>query len=593
MRKYVNRITRSNYRKYIRDTCAESSKKFWAFIKSLKADSFGISALRDRGILITENAKKADSLNNQFRSVFTQEDINDMPTLGEGFPSMPNITISTDGIEKLLTDFKPNKATGPDDIPARILKMGAHEIAPALATIFNKSLETGTLPDIWRRANISPIFKKGDRTKPSNYRPVSLTCIVCKVMEHVVHSNIMCHLDQYDILTDKQHSFRQHRSCESQLILTVHDLATTLDKRLQTDVIIMDFSKAFDVVPHQRLLLKLDHYGIRGPTHTWIANFLTRRMQRVVVRGEHSDWVHVQSGVPQGTVLSPLLFLLYINDLPDNITSKVRLFADDCVIYQTMTSDKDADLLQKDLDQLCSWERRWQMKFNAEKCFTLKVSNAHSPYTHSYSLNNTPVAETTSHTYLGVELSNNLNWNKHVDHITAKGNRSLGFIKRNLNRCTEDIKNLAYCSLVRPSLEYCAAVWDLYTNDLIYQLEAVQRRSARFVKNNYDRQSSVTTMLKDLNWSTLAERRKIARLAVFHKAHEGHLSIPVRNLLHPVTRPTRRTHNKSYIELQPNKDTYKYSFLPRTVTDWNALPSSIVNTEEPKAFKAQLKLHFE
>ena len=119
---------------------------------------------------------------------------------------------------------------------------------------------------------------------------------------------------------------------------------------------------------------------------------------------------------------------------------------------------------------------------------------------------------------------------------------------------------------------------DPYTNDLIYQLEAVQRRSARFVKNNYDRQSSVTTMLKDLNWCTLAERRKIARLAVFHKAHEGHLSIPVQNLLHPVTCPTRRTHNKSYIELQPNKDTYKYSFLPRTVTDWNALPSSIMST---------------
>ena len=170
-------------------------------------------------------------------------------------------------------------------------------------------------------------------------------------MEHVVHSNIMHHLDQYDILTDKQHGFRQHRSCESQLILTVHDFATTLDKRLQTDVIIMDFSKAFDVVPHQRLLPKLDHYGIRGPTHTWIADFLTRRMQSVVVGGEHSARVHVESGVPQGTVLGPLLFLLHINDLPDNITSKVRLFADNCVIYRTVTSDKDADLLQKDLDQ--------------------------------------------------------------------------------------------------------------------------------------------------------------------------------------------------------------------------------------------------
>ena len=172
---------------------------------------------------------------------------------------MPNISISADG---------------PDDIPARILKMAAHEIAPALPTIFNKFVESGTLPDIWRRANIYPVFKKGDRTKPSNYRPVLLLCIVCKGMEHVDHSNIMHHLNQYDILTDKQHGFCQQCSCESQLILTVHDLAKTLDKRLQTDVIKMDFSKAFDVDPHQRLLLKLaimvsEDWPIRGLPTSW------------------------------------------------------------------------------------------------------------------------------------------------------------------------------------------------------------------------------------------------------------------------------------------------------------------------------------
>ena len=345
LRKHVNRLTRSNYRKYIRDTCAESSKNFWSFMKSLKNDSSGISSLRHNGVLISENSHKAEALNYQFKSVFTEEDINaTMPNLGEGFPSMPNIDISVNGIEKLLTDLNPNKATGPDNIPGRILKMGAHEVAPALATIFRKSLETGSLPDDWRRANISPIFKKGERTKPSNYRPVSLTSICCKVMEHIIHSNIMSHLDKYDILTDKQHGFRQKRSCDSQLILTTYDLAKTLDNRQQTDIVIMDFSKAFDVVPHRRLMLKLDHYGIRGPTNTWIADFLMRRMQRVVIGGEHSDWEHVKSGVPQGTVLGPLLFLLYINDLPDNLASTVRLFADDCVIYRTVTSDNDADL---------------------------------------------------------------------------------------------------------------------------------------------------------------------------------------------------------------------------------------------------------
>jgi hypothetical protein len=355
----------------------------------------------------------------------------------------------------------------------------------------------------------------------------------------------------------------------------------------------MDFSKAFDVVPHKRLMLKLDHYGIRGPTYDWICNFLMHRKQRVVVGGECSDWASVKSGVPQGTVLGPLLFLMYINDLPDKLTSNVRLFADDCVIYRTISGDNDADLLQTDLDRLSSWESTWQMKFNPEKCFVLKITHSNNPKTHKYILNNSVLQETESHTYLGVEIASSMKWNKHIDHMTAKGNRSLGFIKRNLHSCTEDIKDLAYRSLVRPMLEYCAAVWDPYTSEQIHQIEAVQRRAARFVKGDYGRRSSVTTMIKDLHWETLAHRRKISRLTVFHKAHEGHLSIPVQNLLHPVQRITRRLHSKSFIELQTSKDCYKFSFLPQTVIDWNNLPQHIISIEDPKAFKEQLKTHFQ
>ncbi len=233
-----------------------------------------------------------------------------------------------------------------------------------------------------------------------------------------------------------------------------------------------------DVAPHKHLMLKLDHFGIRGSTHDWIANFLMLRKQSVVVGGDCSDWVSVQSGIPQGTVLGPLLFWLFINDLSDNLTSTVRLFADDCVVYRTISGDHDADLLQTDLDLLCTWEHTWLMKFNPEKCFVLKVTDSHNPKTHSYNLNNTTLQETDSHTYLGVEISNNLKWNKHIDHITARGKRSLGFIRRNLHSCTQDIKNLAYRSLVRPLLEYCAPVWDPHTSDLVHQLEAVQRRAA-------------------------------------------------------------------------------------------------------------------
>ena len=253
-------------------------------MKNLKTDSVGISTLRSNtGVLESDNHSKANILNDQFKSVFTNED-DTLPTLGpSNYPTIPDIQISQEGIIKLLQNIKTHKAPGPDGITPFILKVAAEEIAPALCMIFERSLESGELPSDWLSANISPIFKKGDRTAASNYRPVSLTAICCKVLEHVIHSHIMHHFDKHSVLTTKQHGFRSNHSCESQLLLTTHDLALSLNNRQQTDLVIMDFSKAFDTVPHNRLLLKLQHYGIRNNIHTWIANFLKHRKQRVVV----------------------------------------------------------------------------------------------------------------------------------------------------------------------------------------------------------------------------------------------------------------------------------------------------------------------
>ena len=255
---------------------------------------------------------------------------------------MPDIVINVDGVCKMLHKLKDHKAPGPDGIPAVVLKKLTSTVAPSLCTIFRRSYSTSKVPKDWLRANVAPVFKKGDRTDPENYRAISLTCISCKMMEHIIASKLMRHGTNNDILYPLQHGFREKRSCELQLLGFVNDLLDSLDAGKETDVIVTDFSKAFDKVGHQRLLHKLDFYGVRGLTKKWISSFLSNRTQRVVLEGSSSTEVEVSSGVPQGSVLGPCLFLFYINALPDNMISSVRLFADDTIMYLTIDSQCDA-----------------------------------------------------------------------------------------------------------------------------------------------------------------------------------------------------------------------------------------------------------
>ena len=300
---------------------------------------------------------KANILINQYQSKFTEEDKTNIPEPeGEPSPTMPDIIVTTERIRKLLQKLNVNKASGLDMIPARTLKELSEEIAPFLCTIYQKCLETGSIPEIWKTANVLAIFKKGEKFKASNYRPVSLTCISCKMFEHIIVSNIMRHLDKHNLLTDCQHGFRRRRSCETQLLTLADELIKGLDKDRQLDLAILDFSKAFDRVPHEHLLKKLDHYGIRGKTLDWIRAFLTNRTQKVTVEGVVSESIHVKSGVPQGSVLGPILFLVFINDLHASVQPSLRLFADDCVVYSEIRSDKDCQILQDDLQKLWEWE---------------------------------------------------------------------------------------------------------------------------------------------------------------------------------------------------------------------------------------------
>ena len=404
----------------------------------------------------------------------------------------------------------------------------------------------------------------------------------------------MTHCDNHSILTDKQHGFRSKHSCETQLILTINDLAQCLDNRSQIDMVIMDFTKAFDSVPHNRLLLKLKSYGISNTTHKWISNFLKNRVQRVVVGGEHSAWTDVVSGVPQGTVLGPLLFLIYINDLPNNMNSTVRLFADDCVLYREIKHPNDSLLLQQDLDTLSKWEEAWQLCFNPSKCFVMRLSHSDSEnQIHSeYKLGDQKLNETDGHHYLGIFINNQLTWNQHIKQITSKANRTLGFIKRNLCSCPKKTKEAAYKTLVMPLVESSSAAWDPYTQDLQDRIEQIQRRAARFVLNDYSSRSPgcVTEMLQSLGWESLQDRRYFRRLAVLQQSRLGRLSLPIGNYLQPFQRQSRHHHCNAYQIPTVNKNCLKFSYIPRTIIDWNKLPVRITYIEDIDTFTQRSRI---
>ena len=368
-------------------------------------------------------------------------------------------------------------------------------------------------------------------------------------------------------------------------MLPMEDILLNSVDGKQTDLILLDFSKAFDKVNHEKLLLKLHSYGIRQETLKWIQAFLSNRQQQVVIENECSDSVPVTSGVPQGSVLGPILFLIYINDLPDAIKSKVRLFADDTALNLAVSSLKDAATLQRDLDRLCLWEDEWDMEFNQDKCTVIHITRSKKPIPSSYVLHGRVLETVSSAKYLGVNISSNLTWTDHIQKVSASGNRTLGFCKRNIRSKNPAIRSTAYKALVRPVLEYSSTVWSPHAKSGIDKLERVQRRAARWISNDYSYQSSVTTMLNNLKWRSLQHRRDDARLVLFYKIIHGLVAFPMPPYIIHLLKQTRLSHPLAYRQIHTSVDYYKFSYFPLAIWQWNHLPASIVMLPTLDVFK--------
>ena len=594
VKKMCQNVCRSAHHNYVQNLLSndQNNKKLWAYIKSKNNENCEIADLQNKNMLIQDPTAKANLFNDHFCKVFSKPDPTPNPINNIQFNKnfIPKITVTRPGVLKLLSNLKEHKATGPDGIPSKLLKTCANEICCVLTLIFQTSLDQGTIPTDWKKANIVPVFKKDDKSLVQNYRPISLTSVTSKMLEHIVHSNIMTFLEQHSILDDNQHGFRKNRSCETQLITTLNDFSNCLNNKKQIDAVLLDFSKAFDKVDHVQLLSKLEKYGIRHSLLSWITSFLSSREQTVLVEGKSSSAAPVTSGVPQGTVLGPLLFLVYINDIASKLSpgTKIRLFADDSLLYRVINSPLDQHILQKDLDSLQHWELNNKMEFHPDKCNILRITNKINFLPFTYNIHNVFLKELKSAKYLGVIIDKTLSWNDHCSQMLKKANSTLAFIQRNLYNCPPNVKEACYKTLVRPKLEYGCSVWDPHQQNQIDSIEKIQKRAARFVTKNYTRTEGNTKKNMDfLGWPPLRERRAKTKLLLLYKSINGLIHIPIENLTFRSS--NTRSKNLNLFIPQSSVNSHKYSFLPDSIRLWNSLPPYAKTSTSLSSFEGSLR----
>lgn len=538
-----------------------------------------------------------NTLNSFFTSVFTDEDTANIPTPVQMCDvDIGSLTVNEEMFKTRLSNIKQNGAPGPDKITPRILTELKEVVALPLCIIFNKSIRSGEVPNDWKIAHVTPVFKKGSRTLAENYRPISLTSIVCKILESLICGIIVTHLSEHGLLKSSQHGFVSHRSCLTNLLEYLETLTALLDKGHNIDVFYLDFSKAFDRVPHQRLLAKLEAHGITGEILNWIRSWLSDRKQCVVLNGSQSEWTSVPSGVPQGSVLGPLLFIIFINDI-DNAVDVVHCcllkFADDTKGLHKVSNVSDAEKLQKDLDNLHKWSCDWQMLFNLDKCHILHFGNT-NPH-HQYNINGHPLLAVENEKDLGVIINETCTPSKQVSAAALKGNQVLGQLLRTFTYRDSKTFIKLYIQYVRPHLECCVQAWSPWLQYDIDLLENVQRRAVKAVSGLV---GSYEEKLLSLKMLSLEKRRlrgdMIETFKILHEIEdvdsEKFFSLSSNNHNHATRQSTVISDNvvtPSYglvkgpckLELRAN------FFSQRVVTPWNTLPASVKNSTSVNNFK--------
>ena len=585
------RLMKQDKEKTIAKNIKTNPKMFYQYIASKMLKKEGIADLVHKDGSLTSNDKeKCNILNDFFSSVFTQEDLNNIPVFNHDKTietPLQTCFITSLDMEKALSALNQNKSPGPDNIHPHFLKNTSKVLAHPFTILFNKTLSEGYIPDDWKSAEVRPIFKKGDKSQPGNYRPVSLTSVVCKVMEGFIKKSLYNHLIDNNILCNEQFGFVSKRNTITQLLVTLNDWMADLDSNSPIDAAYMDFRKAFDSVPHQRLITKLKGYNIDGQILNWITSFLTNRTQYVKINNSSSCNLNVTSGVPQGSVLGPTLFIYFINDLPKVVhNTSIKIFADDTKVYKAIKSEDDIMNLQTAIDAMYQWTQKWLLQFNKEKCKILHLGK-NNP-NHKYSIgdenNRITLDDTDLEKDLGVYIDTKLDFKSHIKSIVKKGSYASYKIVKNFTYKTSSILVPLFKTLVRPILEYGNNVWSNGLKKYSTKIENVQRKFTKHIKGldnvPYEQR------LKRIKLPSLEYRQHRGdMLQVYKIAHNFYDSASTASLFKFANNDRLRGHNFKLIKQSVNKSKYANFFTNRVINAWNKLPYDIVNSKSINEFK--------
>ena len=582
----LKRSKRASFELALAEKSASSPKLLFSYMnKSLRAGGW-IPSLRDSTSPnpLHDDSEKAEAFAVQYASVYDS----DTPFLmcyPKNAPIMQEVEFDTSTVEKILSTLDASSSPGPDEIHPRVLKILAHYLAPPLTHIFQLSLEAGRLPEAWKTGYVKPIFKGGARDLPSNYRPVCLTSVVCKVMEKIVKQALQSHLAP--IITSRQHGFQKGRSCITNLLTAREEWAKLVDSGKRLDVIFVDFSKAFDKVSHGRLLFKLRSAGVEGKLMNWISNFLDDRTMRVRVNHTLSSPIVMSSGVPQGSVLGPELFKFFINDLPDILKVDCLIYADDLKLWHSVSSVEDADHLQAVLDVLHQWSIHWKLPINYEKCSVMSIGSK-DPFG-AYHIGGYLLKNVIQEKDLGVFLSSDFKSSSDTRRKVASAVRMSCALRRSFTSMTPEVFRLLFVSHVRPILEYgCPAVFPLFNYEKV-MIEKVLRRSSRSVPALQG--LSYHERLQRLDLYSMEYRRVRGDLIYLRRILNGELGELLRGFFTPNTECSTRGNSRKLFKPRRLRLRNDITLSTRSINAWNSLPEEVVSASTEKCFKERLDYH--